>query len=177
MEIIRRPTKEIIPYEMNARYNVDTVRALKASIKKYGFNQPIVIDQHNVIIKGHARHQAALELGMDDVPCIISTNSAELNNADRLADNLIHELTTWDDESLRSEIRDISDAVDAVMGYKFGQESYAPELMFNTISDEHLEKAARKIAGTASGPKKFYVYHCKCGHDVMLSVDSVEALK
>jgi ParB-like chromosome segregation protein Spo0J len=63
-----RPITEIRPYENNPRLNDDAVDAVAASIKQFGFRQPIVVDTEGVIIVGHTRYKAALKLAMNEVP-------------------------------------------------------------------------------------------------------------
>jgi ParB-like nuclease domain len=56
------------PYEKNPRINDDAVDAVAASIREFGFRQPIVVDADGVIICGHTRYKAAHKLGLDKVP-------------------------------------------------------------------------------------------------------------
>ena len=68
MKIELRKLSEIKPYENNPRLNDDAVEAVAASIREFGFRQPIVVDAHGVIIIGHTRYKAALKLGLEKVP-------------------------------------------------------------------------------------------------------------
>ena len=63
MQIRNRPISEIRPYENNPRLNDDAVAAVAASIREFGFRQPIVVDTEGVIICGHTRWKAAQQLG------------------------------------------------------------------------------------------------------------------
>lgn len=108
-KIVHKSITEIKPYWRNPRKNDKTVEALKNIIPKVGFNVPLYIDNEGVIIKGHARYRAAVQLGMTEIPCIISDNSEEQNRLDRIADNKISELAEWDLSTLQSEIDSISD--------------------------------------------------------------------
>ena len=63
-EIIIKSLDELKPYENNPRRNDAAVDALAESIKRFGFNQPIVIDENGVIVAGHTRYKAALKLGL-----------------------------------------------------------------------------------------------------------------
>lgn len=61
--------EKVVPYIRNPRKNEGIpVAKVKASLKEFGWRQPIVVDSEGVIIVGHTRYQAALELGMDSVP-------------------------------------------------------------------------------------------------------------
>jgi len=103
-KIVMVKVADIKPYEKNPRFNDATVKKLVNIIPKVGFNVPLLLDKNNVIVKGHARYRAALELKMDEVPCIYTDNSDELNKFDRIADNKVHEFTVWDDEQLAHEV-------------------------------------------------------------------------
>lgn len=98
---------QIKPYWRNARKNDKTVEALKQSIKDYGFNQPLVLDKDNVIITGHARYKALMQLGYDKAPCINLDLDDRKAKAYRIADNKTHELTIWDNDELLVELREI----------------------------------------------------------------------
>lgn len=104
LEIIMKPINEVIPYWRNPRRNDATVDALIPVIQKNGFNVPIVIDKNGVVVKGHARLKAAKRLGMEKVPCIVSDASEDVIKADRIADNKIQELSSWDFGKLNAEL-------------------------------------------------------------------------
>lgn len=104
MEIKNLQINDIKEYPGNNRINNDTVEALVKIYQKVGFNVPIVVDQNNVIIKGHARYKAAKKAGFETIPCIISTNTDEVNDKDRILDNKISELSRWDKEKLIYEM-------------------------------------------------------------------------
>ena len=103
-QIVMKPLSEIKPYERNPRKNDKTVELLCEMIPRVGFNVPIVIDSDGVIVKGHARYQAAIQLKMSEVPCIISHADSESIRADRIADNKISEFSEWVNESLMHEV-------------------------------------------------------------------------
>lgn len=100
----------IKPYENNPRDNDGGVDAVANSIKEFGWQQPIVVDNDNVIIVGHTRYKAAKKLGMKEVPVVVASNlSDEQVRAYRLADNKTGELTDWDMGLLDDELADIAD--------------------------------------------------------------------
>lgn len=103
-EIVMMPIDSIIPYEKNPRKNSKTVKLLCEIIPKVGFNVPLVLDEHNVIVKGHARWLAAKRLGMQTVPCVVSHADADSIKADRIADNRVFEFSQWVNEELMHEI-------------------------------------------------------------------------
>lgn len=106
-EIVMRPINTVRPYIRNPRRNDKTVELLCKIIPKVGFNVPIVIDQKGIIVKGHARFTAAIRLGMQEVPCIITHADEEAIKADRIADNKISEFSEWVNEELMAEIDSI----------------------------------------------------------------------
>ena len=68
MKIELRKLSEIKPYPGNPRVNDAAVSAVAASIREFGFRQPIVVDEEGVIICGHTRWKAAQKLGLETVP-------------------------------------------------------------------------------------------------------------
>ena len=67
MEIVNKKIKDIIPYENNPRNNDEAVEYVKNSIEEFGFKVPIILDKDNVIIAGHTRLKASMELGLKEV--------------------------------------------------------------------------------------------------------------
>ena len=72
LKVIELEVDRLIPYERNPRRNDDSVDAVAASIRDFGFKVPIILDKDNVIIAGHTRLKAAKKLGLEKVPCIIA---------------------------------------------------------------------------------------------------------
>lgn len=106
MEVINVKINKIIPYEKNPRSNDEAVKFVKNSIKKFGFKQPIIIDKDSVIVCGHTRHKAAVELGLNEVPCIYADDlTDEQIRAFRVADNKVSEKAKWNIKLLQEEIR------------------------------------------------------------------------
>src|SRR5438132_9664016 len=101
MHIEDRPITSIRPYDKNPRINDAAVDAVAASIKEFGFRQPIVVDEEGTIIVGHTRYKAAIKLGMKEVPVHVAVGlSPEQAKAYRLADNQTATLSTWDNDRL-----------------------------------------------------------------------------
>lgn len=104
-------TKKLIPYAANSRtHSEEQVNQIAASIKEFGFNNPVLIDEQNGIIAGHGRVLAANKLGLDEVPTICLTH---LNDAQRrayvIADNKLALNAGWDDDALQAEIDRLKD--------------------------------------------------------------------
>lgn len=95
----------IKPYEKNPRFNEEAIPLVAASLRDFGWQQPIVIDKDGVIVAGHTRYAAALSLKMTHVPCVRASNlTPEQIRAYRLVDNKTNEYATWDNDLLGEEI-------------------------------------------------------------------------
>lgn len=109
MKIVNVSLPDLKPYENNPRINDNAVESVMNSIKEFGFKVPIVITKDNVIVAGHTRYKASLELGLENVPCIIADDlTDEQIKAFRLADNKVSELADWDFEKLEQELAEIN---------------------------------------------------------------------
>src|SRR4029077_3846584 len=87
------------------RANDHAVAAVAASIREFGFRQPIVVDEHGVIIVGDTRYKAALKLGLKAVPVHVATDLTPAQiKAYRIADNKTAELADWDHDRLVQEL-------------------------------------------------------------------------
>lgn len=110
LEIRELDINELVEYENNPRENEEAVEPVAQSIKQFGFKNPIVIDQNNVIITGHTRLKAAKQLGLKQVPTIKAADlTDEQIKAFRLADNKTAELAEWDTTKLANELSVIVD--------------------------------------------------------------------
>lgn len=108
MEIVNKKIEELKPYVNNPRFNDDAVEYVAKSIKEFGFKVPIILDKNNVIVAGHTRYKASLELGLKEVPCIIADDlNDEQIKAFRLADNKVSEKAQWNYELLDEELQEI----------------------------------------------------------------------
>ncbi len=139
MQIEMMPTERLVPYARNARTHSDQqVAQIAASIERFGFTNPILIGDDDVIIAGHGRLMAAKQLAMAEVPTI---RLAHLNEAERralvVADNKIALNAGWDTEILLEQIELIrADGFDAdLVGF----------------SDEELEQMLADIEAPEPG--------------------------
>ena len=108
MEIKMVNVEDLKPYVNNPRLNDDAVEYVANSIKQFGFKVPMVIEKENVIVAGHTRFKASLELGLKEVPCIIADDlNEEQIKAFRLADNKVSEKADWNIELLDEELNDL----------------------------------------------------------------------
>lgn len=95
-------------YKNNPRNNDKAVEAVAKSIQQFGFKVPLVVDQNNEIVCGHTRLKAAIQLGIQTVPCLIADDlTDEQIKAFRIADNKTAEFAEWDLELLAKELEDL----------------------------------------------------------------------
>ncbi len=105
MQVKNTAIDKIKPYENNPRINEKAVEKVAASLKEFGFQQPIVVDKDGIIIVGHTRLKAAEKLGLKEVPVLYATTlSEEQVKAYRLADNKTAEFSEWDMDLLTGEL-------------------------------------------------------------------------
>jgi DNA modification methylase len=110
MNVQLQPIESVRPYTRNPRINDDAVDAVAASIREFGFRQPIVVDADGVSIAGHTRWKAAQKLGRVKIPVHVATDlTPEQVKAYRLADNKTGELAGWDFEILPIELSELQD--------------------------------------------------------------------
>jgi site-specific DNA-methyltransferase (adenine-specific) len=97
MKIEFRNPADIKPYEKNPRKNDAAMAAVAASIREFGFRQPIVVDRDGVIVVGPTRWKAAMLVGLELVPVHVAAElTPEQAKAYRLADNQTNTLGDWD---------------------------------------------------------------------------------
>ncbi len=111
LAVTLRDVAAIRPYERNPRLNDKAVDAVAASLKEFGFRQPIVVDADGVIIAGHTRYKAALQLGLQKVPVHVATDfTPEQVKAYRIADNKTGEIAEWDFDILPIELSELEES-------------------------------------------------------------------
>jgi DNA modification methylase len=110
VKIEPRSVADLIPYAANSRTHSDAqVAQIAASIKEFGWTNPILIDGDNTIIAGHGRLLAARKLGMEEVPAIILDHLTKAQQrALVIADNQLALNAGWDMDMLKAEIEDLN---------------------------------------------------------------------
>jgi DNA modification methylase len=107
MEIKQLELKDLIPYANNPRKK-QAIDKVASSIKEFGWQQPIVVDEANVIIVGHTRYQAAQKLGLKKAPVQVAKGLTDAQvKAYRILDNRANQDALWDDELLKIEVQDL----------------------------------------------------------------------
>lgn len=119
------PLDQIHPYERNPRtHSQAQVELLARLMIANGVDQPIVVDEHGVIIKGHGRLMAAKVAGMSTFPVVVKRGlSEEQKRAERIADNQVSLLAGWDQELIRIEVGELKLAGwdMSLLGFEDGQ--------------------------------------------------------
>lgn len=111
------PIEEIKPYDQNPRIiSTDATSAVAASIEEFGFLNPIVIDQNNVILAGHNRYKAAKQIGLKTVPTLKTTISELKAKGYRIASNRTGEISQWDRDLLDEELAGIMRDCEGLIG-------------------------------------------------------------
>ena len=153
--IVSRKVEDLIPYARNSRTHSDEqVAQIAASVREFGWTNPVLVDGENGIIAGHGRVLAARKLGMDEVPCIeLSGMDENQRRAYIIADNKLALNAGWDDELLAIELGELNAAEFdmALIGFDAGELSAAMGL------DEELDGEAPKIDEGIDYKEKFAV--------------------
>ena len=111
--------EDLIPYALNSRTHSDEqVAQLAASIREFGFTNPILIDEANNLIAGHGRVLAARKAQMENIPAVIVTGLDDRRRrALVIADNKLALNAGWDEEALRVELEDLAGDFGELMGF------------------------------------------------------------
>ncbi len=123
-EIVWRDIESITPYVNNSKeHKTAQVDKIAGSIAEFGFDQAIVVDGDGVIIKGHGRREAALRLGIKQVPVTVRTDLTPTQvRAARIADNRVAE-SEWITDILKLELQELSidDFKLDILGFEIGE--------------------------------------------------------
>lgn len=174
-----KKTNSLVPYESNSRTHSDEqVAQICASITEWGFTNPILIDPDGGVIAGHGRLQAAIILGLDDVPCITIDGLTEAQRkAYVLADNQLATNAGWDLDLLKIELQDLTSMEFDLSLLGFDGE-FTSELLTEIPEGETDEDAvpdAPEIPVTVEGDVWVLGNHrVMCGDST--SIDAVEKL-
>jgi ParB/RepB/Spo0J family partition protein len=158
----RGPTREIqlnflAPTELKLdprnprKHSREQIRAIAKSIEAFGFNAPILIDRYKKLIVGHGRLQAAMLLGVTQVPVIRLEHLSESQaKAYMLADNKLTDRSSWDDAALAVHLKELSDlALDfdiEAIGFE------TPEIDLRIQSLDAISEDAADDFNVATGP-------------------------
>jgi len=160
MKIEQWDIGKVKPYEKNPRRNDKAVEAVANSIREFGFRQPIVVDEHGVIVVGHTRHKAALKLGLKTVPVHVAADlTPQQARAYRLADNRSAADSEWDVDLLPIELGELRDDGFDLKLVGFSDKELA----------EYLREFDTDLDGDAEADEAVETVRCpKCGHEFPL---------
>lgn len=99
---------KLIPYWRNPRNNDKAIEKVTESIREYGYQSPIIVDEKHTIIVGHSRYRALKELGYEEIQVVVSDMDAKKAKEYRIIDNRTSEYATWTDE-LQLELKEFTD--------------------------------------------------------------------
>ena len=105
LNIEYKQIKELKPYKKNAKKHDKTqVEQIANSIKEFGFTQPVIVDENNIVVAGHGRILGAKKAGLKEVPTVcLNDLTEEQIKAYRLVDNKLNE-SEWDFNLLDNEL-------------------------------------------------------------------------
>lgn len=106
------PTGSLIPDPRNVRkHSAKQIKKLCKAIATFGFANPIVIDEGRMVLAGHARLEAAVQLGLDKVPCLQLTGlTPEQKTAFAISDNKIGDESAFDEKGLNALLKELAGA-------------------------------------------------------------------
>jgi DNA modification methylase len=178
-EYKKAKVSDLIPYARNSRTHSDAqVSKISASIKEFGFLNPVIVDGDNGIIAGHGRILAAQKLGLDSLPCIEASHLSEAQRrAYVIADNRLALDAGWDDELLRIELGDLdAEGFDlSLTGFDLDEIANLTAEEIEGLTDEDAVPDAPEDPVTVLGDVWLLGRHrLMCGDST--SIDAVERL-
>lgn len=168
---------DLIPYALNSREHSDEqVAQIAASIRAFGFTNPVLIDEANNLIAGHGRVMAARKLGMTEVPAIVVTGMDERKRrALIIADNKLALNASWDMEALLVEVRDLGGEFGELMGFSDDELAAMMAEPTEGLTDEDAVPEVPAVPVTVEGDVWVLGRHrLMCGDST--SIDAVERL-
>ena len=172
--------EKLIPYARNSRtHSAEQVDQIAASIKEFGFLNPIITDGENGIVAGHGRVMAAKKLGLKELPCIDASHLTETQRrAYIIADNKIAINSDWDTEMLRVEFDELKEAdFDLELtGFSLDEiNALTPDELVEGLTDEDaVPDAPEKPVSVLGDIWQLGNHRLMCGDST--SIDAVEQL-
>ena len=171
--------EDLIPYALNSRTHSDEqVAQLAASIREFGFTNPVLVDEANNLIAGHGRLLAARKLKLEQVPAVVVTGLDDRKRrALVIADNKLALNAGWDEEALRVELEDLAGDFGELMGFSDDElaELLKGDDQTEGLTDEDAVPEAPETPVTVEGDVWVLGRHrLMCGDST--SIDAVEKL-
>jgi ParB-like chromosome segregation protein Spo0J len=181
-ETIEQVTIEkLIPYAKNSRTHSDAqIAQIAASIKEFGFVNPVLIDEQDGIIAGHGRIMAARKLGIEEVPCIRLAHLTEnQKRAYVIADNKLALNAGWDEEMLKLEIKDLEagDFDISLLGFDAEELEnilHEPEITEGLIEDDEVPEPPEQPITVPGDVWVLGKHRLMCGDSA--SIDAIDKL-
>ncbi len=180
MQIEYIDIEKVIPYVNNPRHNDgEAIDKVAASIKEYGFKQPLIVDKENVVICGHTRLKGAKKLGLDKVPVIKADDLTPAQiKAYRIADNKVAEYSSWDNELLSIEFEELQNLdfdLDLTGFEDFEIESlFEEEETAEAVEDDYEVEISKEPNAKLGDVYQLGKHRLMCGDST--SIDDVEKL-
>lgn len=162
VKIEQRSVSELIPYAANSRTHSDAqVAQIAASIKEFGWTNPILVSGDNGIIAGHGRLLAARKLGFDEVPVIVLDHlSKSQQRALVIADNQLALNAGWDMEMLKAEIETLN-----IEGFELDILGFNDDDLHRILAEPNFEAGTEDEQGQLDQLEPKMVTCPKCQHE------------
>ena len=184
------PVEDLSVYAKNARVHPEgQIQSLASAIQRFGFTQPIIVNDKLTILAGHARFEAARRIGLGQVPCrVVSGLTAAEQKAYVIADNKISEESTWDYDILLDEISsihglDLDDDLNRLLDFSGMMPEPEQEISYKPITnptqgaglgvtDATIEREQEKLSNQFAGKSEQNLVQITCPHcDESFTVD------
>jgi ParB-like chromosome segregation protein Spo0J len=163
-KVERRSVESLIPYARNARTHSDAqIAQVAASIKEWGWTNPVLIDEAGGIIAGHGRVLAARKLKLQEVPCVVASGWSEAQKrAYVLADNQLAINAGWDNALLGGEVNDLH-----AEGFDISLLGFEPQMLEDLMYGADFAPGSLDDQGKLDelAPKMVTCPHCKASFD------------
>lgn len=166
LKVVQLDPKTLIPYANNAKiHSYSQIQKLKGQISEFGFDQPVVVDKDFVIIKGHGRTQASIELNLPTIPVVVASHlSPSQVKAARIADNKVSS-TDYDEELLKFELGEIRDLGEVDINLTGFDEFEMEQLFTEAEDDAPFEEKAPKEKTPKQATKQGYGVLVRCNDE------------
>ena len=184
------PTQDLSVYAKNARVHPEAqIQSLASAIERFGFTQPIIVNDKLTILAGHARFEAARRIGLEQIPCrVVSGLSAAEQKAYVIADNKISEESSWDYDMLLDEISsihglDLDDDLNRLLDFSGflpdtdGETGYKPETNPSqgvglNVTGETIDREQQKLSEQYTDKAQQNLVSVVCPHcDESFTID------
>lgn len=156
LTITYRKLDYLTPYDRNARtHSPAQVEALAQAITLYGWTTPILVNAEGGIIAGHGRVEAARKLGMDTLPTIECDHlTPRQQRAFIIAENKLHERSTWDKTALVAELKDLK-----TLGVDLNETGFDVPNIEDLLATDFEKQAALKAGKALKCPHCGVIHH------------------